>query len=382
MKVKSLDRLLRTTVNPAESLPAGLDPRGRLYGRKLTVLKHATGWPLVGYSVWAFAHYGGTRFGPYLWSGLIGLVIVGLPTGLARLKLWGRRAMQVWNNRRGHHSSRGYTFVSTGRTADRSDVLERVSCALETAGSFDGWRRSEFPEGEGLEVRHSFHNAFVRVSGSGRVVVTGTSFKAADLADLVGEAVSMAMNRRPSNPLLRPAPVRGAPRALLGVFLVVLLVVGMVGVAEAAYPSPAYNPAEKTVLVSYDLRADFAGPEATEELRISKAAFLARVLDEKSVEIRWSTSMEGVRRHAEQSLVVRRDAIGLIEDLRREPLTAEQHERLDAIEGDLAESEREVAAALADEAASAQNRESRAELAVIRESIVATANATSTTPSA
>lgn len=362
-----------------EAFPDEWDPRGRLSGRKLAVLKHATGWPLVGYSGWAFAHYGGPGVGPYLWSGLIGLVIVGLPTGLAHLKLWGRRANQVLNNHRGHRSARGYTFVSTGRTDDRSTALQRVSDAIDAAGSFDGWRRSVFPEGEGLEVRHSFHNAFVRVSGSGRVVVTGTSFKAADLADLVGGALSMGMRRRRSNPLLRPTPVRGAPRALLAVLLVVLLVIGMMGVADAAYPSPAYNPAEKTVLVSFDLRADLAGPDATEEVRISKAAFLASVLDEKSVEIRWSTSIEGVRRHAEQSLVVRRDAIGLITSLRREPLSAEQRARLEAIEVDLEESEHEIATALDDEVADIRDRESRAELAVIRESIVGGTNETSRT---
>lgn len=375
MKVKPFGALRWPTVKSFRAYIAGRD-LNLLRGRKLSVLKHLAGWTLLVYSAWALLRYGDGNPRPYIWSGFLAVSIMVLPTGLAFTKLWGKRVGQVIKNRRGTSSARGHTYVSDGTVDDREVVLDTLEEAIRASGAFDGLRRSTFPEGEGITVKHTFHNAFVRIPRSGRVVVTGTSAKARELAETVGLTLSVSMNPRRSNPLLRPDPVRGFPRALLGVVLVVLFVVGSITVAEAAYPAAAYNPAEKTVLVSFDLRSDLAPAETQSEIRLSRAAFLVDVLDEKSVEVRWSNTQAGVVRHAEQSLVIRRDANRQIESLRREPLTPAEQTRLAGIERDLEVAESEVAAAIAAEANETENRGSRGELATIREAVVGSTNVT------
>jgi hypothetical protein len=128
------------------------------------------------------------------------------------------------------------------------------------------------------------------------------------------------------------------------VLLAGLVVVSTLGLVGAAYPSNAYNPAEKTVLVTFDVRADFDPGLSDMEARLAKAAFLADVLDEEAVEIRWEDGEpRAMLAHGRQAIQIREDAQALLERVRNGDSTRADERRAAKIAADLRDAERRVA---------------------------------------
>ncbi len=314
----------------------------------LRVVSAGGGALVVAAALWAALRYGDpSRFLP---GAAVGVVVAVAPRGIARVRHHARSLRE----RRGedgprHGPERGAIFVSETKVEDPLDRLEAIVPAVRADGSYDEVARERFEEGPGLSVVYGgFHNSFVRVSEAGRVVVTGASERTTELVETVSDAADLSFRRRRTSPFAGPDPVRGAPRVFLGAALVGLTVVGLVVVAGGAYPSPAYNPAERTVMAGIDARGDLDPRISRTDSRLSRAAFLAAVVDEESLEIRWvGNDSERVRRHGEQALTAARDARALLASTRAAGLTSAQRERADGIERRLAAAQRSVAAALA-----------------------------------
>ena len=317
---------------------------------KLRGLTAIGGGLLIGLALWAASFYAAS-FGetiPYLKVAVVGGGVVVLPVALAYGKLWIKTIGQYLERRKATSYERGTIFVSEDPISDPDMTLDRVADAVSGVDDFDDVYRDAFPEGEGLTVIHTgFHNSFVRISDSTRLVITGASAKSAALADLITERVGLPVRRALRNPFEDPQPVRGAPRVFLSVIVVGILVLGVVGIAGAAYPSMAYNPAERTVLVGIDARADFDPAMDKTEHRLNKAAFLVDVLEEKQVEILWARNDSSrIRAHGEQAAEVSADIRTLLAAVRASSPTPEQTARADRIEANLHEAERNVAKAL------------------------------------
>ncbi|WP_226012214.1 hypothetical protein [Halomicrobium salinisoli] len=315
---------------------------------RLRALSRGGGGLVVLLALWATIHYGGSplRFAPAL---LVGVVGAGLPAAFA----WLKGAVRSLRRRladadEGFSAEQGSIFVSEGVVDDAVDCLESIRSALGDDERFDEVEREAFEEGPGLSVLHGgFHNSFVRITGAGRVVVTGASEQTGALADLVSESQSLSFERTRDNPFEGAEPVRGAPRVFLGVLVFVVLLAGVNAVGAAAYTADAYNPAERLVLVGIDAQGDADPGVSGTDARLSKAAFLATVVDEGSTEVRWAGNDSGrVAEQGRQALVASRDARRLLEAVRSGSPTADQRDRADRIERRLAEAERSVADAL------------------------------------
>lgn len=316
---------------------------------------------LVALAAWGALHYGpAVAPASFLPVALVGLAIPVIPRALARLAFHARR---WWSNRSTaprFSFERGSLFVSTNPVDDRESALERIKAVVAGDDRFDAVADDEFAEGIGLTVGHAgYHNSFVRFS-KGRLVVTGASERTHALADLVADACSLTFERATDHPFASPDPIRGAPRAFLGLFLVVLLLVGVGGFAGAAYPGGSHNPAEKTVLVGLDARGEFVPGVTTDETRLDKAAFLVDGLAEEAVEIRWERNeTDRILVHARQSVAVSNDVRRLLSAAHDGGLTPEQAARADRIETDLHEAERSVAAAIDERARNERVRDER-----------------------
>ena len=313
---------------------------------KLRTLSRSSGLSLFLLSVWAAIRYGSPlRFVPGI---LVAGVVLTLPSALAYGKLWVRRGRRHVARRR-RDDDRGTTFVSEHPDSDAESALSQVAEAVERDESYRNVRSKDFPEGEGLLVTHGgVHSSFIRRTEAGRLVVTGSSKKTGSLAHRVGDLRGVSMRERSNNPFFGPIPVRGGPRVLLSVVLVVALVLGVGSVASAAYPSKAYNTPEKTVLVSYDARADFVPGISRTDARLDKAAFMVRALREEAVEIRWEEN--GSRFLVEdgrQALAISADVRTHLQEVRERSLGPDQTSRADRIETDLHAAERNVADAIA-----------------------------------
>lgn len=302
-------------------------------------------------SAWGFLAYGEgiDDLWPFLKAVFVALLVVGIAPGIAHAKMWLERLRQV-ESRRGLDPRAAISraiYLSDTAVPDREAALATIreaAVADETYGAVDV---TDFAEGEGLSITHSgFHNLFVRVTDSGQLAVTGESERTKDLADLVERVCPVTMTQVRSNPFLQPKPIKGAPRTFLSLFLVVLVVLGTMTVLGAAYPADAYNPAEKAVLVSVDLRTGFDPGISDTERRLTKAAFMVEVLDEKSTEILWVNESTGrVERFGRQALTVSEDARALLATVQSSG-TSDQQARADELETDLRRAERETADAL------------------------------------
>lgn len=312
----------------------------------------AVAWGGGGFSVllavWATIHYGGplTRFLP---AAAIGTVAATLPFGFAyaksAVKSLHRRLADVDE---GISAEKGSVFVSTTTINDPVECLESIVSAVRADDNYDEVTRGSFQEGPGLTVLYGgFHNSFVRITDPGRVVVTGASERTHDLAETVSEACSLSFDRTRDNPFDGLEPVKGASRVFFGILVFTIVVAGISTVGGAAYPSDAYNPAERTVIVGIDARGDLDPGTSQTDTRLSKAAFLVDIVDEESQEVRWEQNdSEYVTEHGLQALRVSEDARALLAAVRGGSPTPEQTTRADRIERQLAEAQRSVATAL------------------------------------
>ena len=297
-------------------------------------------------SAWALLRYPG--WVPFAVAATLGLVVAGLPRGIASGKLWLRRLWRRLSDARSDEPLRDATFVSDAPVEDPAAELSAIAEAVRGADGFDGVRREAFDDGEGLVVTHAgFHSSFVRLTGRGHLAVTGASKRTRRLVDLIEAARPHSLSDRTNNPLRRPDRVRGAPRVFLAVLLVALLLVGAGAIANGAYPADAYTSGEKAVFVVIDARADVHPGVSGTDAALSKAEFVVSSLEEEAVEVAWeSNSTDLLAEHGHQSLRMSEDARALLADARGDSLSAAQAERADRIEADLHEAEAAIAAAL------------------------------------
>lgn len=321
-------------------------------------------------AVWGALYYGpSVGYASFIPVALVGLLIPAIPPVLAWLAFHARR---LWPNRGKKPAfsfERGSMFVSTDSVSDPERVLGRIREAVTGDERFDAVTDDRFSEGAGLTVGHAgFHNSFVRFS-EGRLVVTGASERTHALADLVADACSLSFERARNHPFKTPAPIRGAPRAFLGLFLVVLLLVGASGFATVAYSGSAYNTAEKAVLVGFDAREEFVPGVTPDETRLDKAAFLVDGLAEEAVEIRWErNSTERILAHGRQSVSISNDVRQLLSAARDDGLDPDEAARADRIETELHDAERSVATAIDERASNESVRDER--LVAIRDRLL------------
>ena len=312
---------------------------------KLRVLSRSSALALSVLCTWAAVRYGSPfRFVP---GALTAGVIIVLPSALAHGKLWARRSRRYVIRRR-RDDDRVTTFVAENPDSDPESALSKLAAAIERDERYRTVRSEEFPEGEGLLVMHGgFDGSFVRHTEEGRLVVTGASENTRALARHVADLRGVSMRERSNNPFFGPIPVRGGPRVLLSVLLVVALVLGVGSVADAAYPSDAYNTPERAVLVSHDARADFVPGVSRTDAQLDKAAFMVRALAEEGVEIRWEEN--GSRflvEDARQALAISADVRASLRTVREGSPSDAQVARTDRIEADLHVAERKVANAI------------------------------------
>ena len=313
---------------------------------KLRGLSLGGGVFLVIASVWATLRYGVRS--PFVRAVLLALVVVILPSVLARAKLWTRRGWRGLGRIRADSPLRDATFVSESPVEDPDAELEAIADSVRAADGFDGVRHEQFDTGDGLVVTHAgFHSSFVRLTRGGRLAVSGASKRTRRLVDLIESTRPLSLSDRANNPLRQHDPVRGAPRVFLAVFLVGVLLFGVGAIANGAYPAEAYTTGEKTVLVSIDAQADFDPETSPTDATLSKADFLVGALEEEAVEVQWETnSTERLTEHARQSLRMSADVRGLLADARSGSLTDDQAVRADRIEADLHAAEAATAEAL------------------------------------
>ncbi|EMA06481.1 hypothetical protein [Haloferax denitrificans] len=293
-------------------------------------------------------HYG---LGPASRDGYVtALVAVALlptiPLVAAHAKFALRRLAEYRRNGSGLSFERDSIFVSADTVGDAERALSDIEAAVEAADEYDECRRDRFGEGRGLNVRHTgFHNSFVRVASDGRLVVTGASQNTHSLASLVERVASLTMERTRSHPFFARKPVRGAPRAFLGLALVVVFVFGAGGVVGAAYPADAYSAPERVVLVGYDTRAVATpGYDAT-DATLDKAAFLVDSLGEEAVEIGWDRDdADKLTTHGRQAVFLSETVSTQLGAVREDASATGERERVAALEADLHAAECRVAA--------------------------------------
>ncbi|RDI70120.1 hypothetical protein [Halopelagius longus] len=301
-------------------------------------------------TLWAAFRYGvapASRTG-YLRAVAAAVLLPAIPVALARAKLWIRRLAEYRRNGSSLSFERKSIFVSGDEVGDADGTLEDIEAAVAAADEYDECRRDRFGEGRGLTVRHTgFHNSFVRIAGDGRVVVTGASENTHSLASLVERVVSLPMERTRNHPLLEPKPVRGAPRAFLGLFLVALFLFGVGGVGAAAYPADAYSAPERAVFVGYDARADALPGYDETDATVDKAALLVKALGEEAVELQWDRDdATRLSEHTRQSVFLSARGAEMLDDARAGNLDAADRKRVSALETDLHAAECRVASAI------------------------------------
>ncbi len=275
-------------------------------------------------------------------------LIPAVPFAAARGKFWVRTLAERRRNGEGLSFERKSIFVADDPVDDRTDVLAAVESAVSESDAFDDCYPDRFREGEGLTVRHTgFHNSFVRVTTDGRMVVTGASEKTHTLASLVERVAATAMERTRRHPFVDTTPVRGAPRAFMGLFLVVVFLFGVGGLGAAAYPDDVYSGPERAVLVGYDTRADAVPGYTRTDATLDKSAFLVDSLDEEAVEVGWDRDdVARLETHTDQAVELSATVSDSLASVRERDLSAAQRARVDTLEADLHAAECRVAAAV------------------------------------
>lgn len=328
---------------------------------------------VVAVAVWAAWFYGdSSRFG---WAVVIGVAAAGLPRSLAHAKRAAHRFHRRLDGAERITGEKGSIFVSESLVDDAVDCLETVRTAAAADDRYDEVRRDSFTEGPGLTVVHAgFHNSFVRITDAGRVVVSGASERTQDLAETVTDACGLSFERTRDNPFNPLEPVKGAPRVFLGVFVFALLLVGFHAVAVGAYPSDAYNPAERAVLVGIDGQSSLDPRVTATERSLHKAAFLVAVVEESPVEVRWaSNDSERIARQGRNALAVAEDTRSVLASVERQSLTQRQAQRVENLRTRLATAERETAAEI-DERAQRERVNETASLRHLSDRLRASAN--------
>lgn len=340
---------------------------------KLRVLSLGGGTLVVVASAWAALRYAGSA--PFARAALLGLLVAGLPTGLAHGKLVARRGWRRLSRARADAPPGDATMVSGSAVEDPDSELAAIADAVRTADGFEAVRREPFDDGEGLVVTHAgFHSSFVRLTPGGRLAVTGASKRTRRLAAVIEAARPYALTDRTNNPLRRPDPVRGAPRVFLGVLLVAVLLVGAGTIADGAYPGDTYTAGEKAVLVSIDAKADVDPGTSATNATLAKAEFVVLALEEEAVEMRWeSNSSRLLAEHGRQSLRMSEDARALLADARADSPTARQAARAERIEADLHAAEAAAARALTNRLESGSLESGTAEVRAARDALRAAA---------
>jgi hypothetical protein len=313
---------------------------------KLRAFSYVGGGLVVALALWATVRYGGSPI-RYAEGLALGLVAAGLPRGAAGLK-----AHLVSLRRRladrGDDGERGTVFVSESAVGDPVGCLETIAAAVREDDSYDGVERDSFRGGPGLTVTHrSFDSSLVRLTAGDRVAVVGASSRTETLVDTVSRACSLSFERARENPFAGVAPVSGGARVILALLVFLVALAGVNAVGAAAYPSDAYNPAERTVLVGVDAQASLDPRASATDARLRKASFLVAVVEEEATEVRWERD-DAVRiaRHGRQALRASGDARALLIAVREGSPTAAQTRRADRIERELHAAERSVATAL------------------------------------
>lgn len=305
------------------------------------------GGALATLAAWAGVRYGEgvalDHFGPYV---ALGLGTVALPTLAARGKAAVRRLRRRLQARGGHPSA-GTVFVSNAPVEARRETLSMLAAATRERAAFRNVETVSFPEGDGLRLSHTgFHDSLVRFSDNDELVVSGASTKTNRLVARCAEtACSVSLTQSSSNPLWQTQPVRGAPRMMLVLVVLVAVTTGPLGVATAAYHSDAYNPVEKAVLVSIDARSDVDPGTSLTDARLQKAAFMVQVLAEKRVEIRWERDdTAAIRKHARDAGAISSDVRQELAAVRADSPTPGQLDHVGRIERRLVRTKRRVEA--------------------------------------
>lgn len=259
-----------------------------------------------------------------------------------------RRLAEYYQNGGGLSFERNSIFVSLSGLNDTDQVLSKIKTAVEDTGKYDECQRDRFGEGHGLTIRHTgFHNSFIRAADDGRLVVTGASENTHSLASLVERVGSVTMERTRTHPFLNIEPIGGAPRAFLGLLLVVLFMFGVSGVAAAAYPAGAYSTPERVVLVGYDSGATLVSGYDTTDATLDKAAFLVGSLEEEAVEINWDRdNANKLATHTKQSMALSVTITELFASSQKSKLTSTERERLTTLEKELHAAECRVASSI------------------------------------
>ncbi|WP_435178485.1 hypothetical protein [Halorussus sp. AFM4] len=320
---------------------------------KLRATAVAGGAVLLAAATWGALEYGAEAgLGPFAWVALLGVLVSVAPDGIAVAKNAFYRRRREFKGEDARAGTRDQYFASTDTFPKREEALDAVRDAVRNTDGYERVVPDDFPEGTGLSVTHAgFHNSFVRVNDSGRLVLAGASGRTADLAADLTDALGTSFDRSWANPMRQRKPVTGGLRVVLAVAILTAAGLGAGSVAAAGYPSDAYNPLEKVALASYDVRATVDPGISETEAAIAKARFRVTILQESSVEVEWtdnsSARLVGTGRVA---LVVAGDARSTLDDLRKRDLTAAQRTRVDRIATDLRDAEVAVATALEDRA--------------------------------
>ncbi|HKJ57715.1 MAG TPA: hypothetical protein VKA37_00670 [Halobacteriales archaeon] len=296
---------------------------------KLQAYATILGSGVAAVALWAVFVYGTTAgaLATLAFVVAVGAAIVVSPIALAH----GKRALE----RRRHAKTDQETYVSSPIDRDRGSFFEEARDVLAGNDAFVAVKERDFPEGTGLVVDHtSFHGTFVRLTGTGRIVVTGIKSGATvNVVDSLEAHWPTSFSPSASNPFVGPIPVRGAPRVFLVLLLAAVAVANVALVAGVAYPTPAYNPGEKTVLMAHDFRADVDPGVSETDADLAKADFLISVLREESNEIRWEAGLNGTQGVPEHDAdAISADVTELLERVEASGPDADQRERLGRLE--------------------------------------------------
>jgi hypothetical protein len=325
---------------------------------------------VVAFAFWAHAQYETVEGGIPVRNLMLGVVAIALPIGLPHAKLRLRRVKERYA---GSDSGQSHLFKSTDRVSDAEQTLDTVAESLANDGEHTVTRKS-FSQGPGLVITQGdVHNSFVRCLRSGHLAVTGDGNRTSSLADRIERITSTTFERTTPSQVRAPTPVSGLTRVAVTLVVLALLFSGLTGVLGGAYPSNAYNSAEKAVLVSFDVRSDIDPTMSLTDARLGKAAFLVDVLDEKAVEIRIAKGEQRVLEQAEQSLVISRDSDDLLDDIEKGASTPEQRARAERLRQELRKERKQAAEAITKRIRDDEVTDSKRRLTRIRDTLLARA---------
>jgi hypothetical protein len=315
-----------------------------------TVLLVAAGWGALEYG-------SGVGLEPFAWLAILAVLVAIAPDTISVAKhivYQYRREAKAADTRTG---TKDRYFTSTETFRERDTVLGSVRDAVNDTDSYEGVALNEFPEGTGLSVTHAgFHNSFVRMDTTGRLVLAGASKRTEDLANDIAATLGTSFDQSWANPMRNRKPITGGLRIVLAIALLTTTCLGVGTVAATGYPSDAYNPLEKVALASYDARATVNPGMSETDAAIDKARFRVDMLQESSVEIGW-TDNDSIRliQTGLATYSVAGDTRSSVSDLRGRSLTPAQRDRVVAIATDLREAETSSAKALSKRASDQEN---------------------------